>query len=155
TGTLASPISSKYSADSLAAPTARDTEAPGSGGTYISGSTRVTVTSATSQISAGSAPCAIRNTSEANLAPSCTASTLVTTPAICTGLAPSPGIGLVVTTTSSSCAYWPGARPTENCSGVAGTVPTTRPSSSPFTCPSCLLALSLPAPCLREPTPAS
>ena len=57
--------------------------APGSGGTYTSGSTRVTVTSATSHTSAGSAPCSIRNTSEANRAPSCTASTLVTTPAIC------------------------------------------------------------------------
>ena len=76
------PISSKYSAESRWAPAALLTGEPGSGGTYISGSTRVTVTSATSLTSAGSAPCSIRNTSEANRAPSCIASTFVTTPAI-------------------------------------------------------------------------
>jgi hypothetical protein len=82
TGTFDAPISSKYSADSRCAPTARLTAVPGNGGTYNSGSTRVTVTSATSHTSAGNAPCSIKNTSEANRAPSCTASTLVTTPAI-------------------------------------------------------------------------
>src|SRR6516165_7613105 len=128
TGTLNEPISSKYRAESRCAPAARVTGAPGSGGTYISGSTRVTVTSATSHTSAGSAPCSIRNTSEANRAPSCTASTLVTTPAI--WMPPRPGSPRSVTTTSSSCAYWPGARLTEYFSGVAGTVPATSPSAS-------------------------
>ena len=40
TGTFAAPISSKYSADSRCAPTAPPDRAPGSGGTYNSGSTR-------------------------------------------------------------------------------------------------------------------
>ena len=84
-GHLLSPISSKYSAESRCFPVARDTIAPGIGGTYTSGSTLVTVTCATSAISAGSAPCWIRNTSDANRAPSCTASTFVTTPDTCTG----------------------------------------------------------------------
>ena len=112
--------------------------APGSGGTYTSGSTRVTDTWATSHTSAGSAPCWIKNTSEANRAPSCIASTFVTTPEICTPGC--PGSSRRVITTSSSCAYCPGASPTENPSGVAGTVPTTSPSaaspsSSPVTKP--------------------
>src|SRR5205814_2750074 len=128
-GTFAVPISSKYRALSRCGPAARLTGEPGSGGTYTSGSTLVTATSATSQSPAGSAPCSMRNTSEANRVPSCTASTLVTTPAICT---PGwPGSSRRVTSTSSSCTYWPGASPTENCSGVAGTVPTTSPSAPP------------------------
>src|SRR5487761_1698667 len=56
----------------------------------------------------------------------------VTTPAIWTG--GWPGRSRRVTSTSSSCTYWPGARPTENCRGVDGTVPTTRPSPLPPGC---------------------
>jgi len=48
TGTFEAPISSKYGAESRCAPAARKTGAPGSGGTYTSGSTRVTATSQTS-----------------------------------------------------------------------------------------------------------
>ena len=149
TGTFASPISSKYRAESRSLAAAPVTAAPGSGGTYTSGSTRVTVTSATSQTSAGSAPCSIRNTSEANRAPSCTASTsrhdardLISVP---------PGSGRWVTTTSSSCRYWPGARPTENCSGVAGTVPTTSPTGAR---PVAMSRLASPA-CVTPALPCS
>src|SRR5215472_7004708 len=130
TGTLFSPISSKYSAASRCFPVDRVTGAPGSGGTYTSGSTLVTVTCATSATSAGSAPCWIRNTSDANRAPSCTASTFATTPDTCTGGC--PGRLLWVTTTSSSCRYCTGLTATENCSGVAATVPTTSPTTSPL-----------------------
>ena len=53
---------------------------PGSGGTNISGSTRVVITSAASTASAGSTPSAMRNTSESKRAPSWRARTWVTTP---------------------------------------------------------------------------
>jgi hypothetical protein len=39
--------------------------------------------------------------------------------------------GILVTTTSSSCRYCSGLIATENCSGVAATVPTTRPTDLP------------------------
>ena len=64
------------------------------------------------------------------MAPSCRARTWVTTPAMVTGSRPS-GSSRWVTTTSSSCRYAPGRTATQNCSGVASTVPSTRPTVSP------------------------
>jgi hypothetical protein len=108
---------------------ARKTIAPGRGGTYTSGSTRVVVTSADSCTSAGSTPSSIRNTSDANCAPSCRARTCVTTPDAVT--APTPGTSRLVTTMSSNCRYAPGATATQNSSGVASSTPSTRPADTP------------------------
>ena len=94
-------IRSKYSAFARASPAARCTGAPGVGGTYSSGSTRVVVISAASCTCAGRVPSAIANTSDSNIAPSCRARTAVTTPAIVTGSR--SGSCRRVTTTSSSC----------------------------------------------------
>ncbi len=52
----------------------------------------------------------------------------MTTPDVAT--VPMPGTGRRVTTTSSSCRYWPGASPTENSNGVESSVPATRPTGS-------------------------
>ena len=73
-------IPSKKSARSRAAPAARRTSSPGSGGTKISGSNRVATTCAAWLTSAGRIPSSIRNTSESNRAPSCRARTCVTSP---------------------------------------------------------------------------
>ena len=121
---------SKYRAVSRSAPTARRTGVPGSGGTYVSGSTRVVITSADSKVWAGSTPSAMRNTSEPNRAPSCTARISVTMPDSRT-TSPS-GIARSVTTTSSSCSHCPGATPTRNTMGVASSLPRTRPTGSWF-----------------------
>ena len=121
-------IRSKQSARSRSLSTARRTTAPGHGGTYTSGSARVVAISAASCTWAGSTPSATRNTSEANVAPSCRARTSVTTPAISTG--PTAGTSRVVTTTSSSCSADSGPTATQNFSGVASSVPSTRPTAS-------------------------
>src|SRR5437868_6858475 len=122
-------IRSKYSARARSSPAARCTSAPGVGGTYSSGSTRVVVISAASCTCAGSVPSAIANTSDSNCAPSCRARTAVTTPEIVTGSR--SGSSRVVTTTSSSCRYAPGVTATQNCNGVASAVPSTRPTAEP------------------------
>ena len=73
-------IASNSNAWSRSSPTARRTAAPGRGGTKVSGSSRVVLTSAASTVSAGSTPSATRKTSESNRAPSWRARTWVTTP---------------------------------------------------------------------------
>ena len=95
--------------------------APGRGGTYTSGSTRVVVTSAASTASAGSTPSVMRNTSESKRAPSWRARTWVTTPESRTGSA-RPGTSRSHTTTSSSCRYWSSASgdPERQRGGVLG-----------------------------------
>ena len=76
----------------------------------------------------GSNPSAMRNTSESKLAPSWRARTSDTMPAIrdTTG---APGTSRSHTTTSSSCRYWPSATATQKSSGVASSVPSTRPTA--------------------------
>ena len=118
---------SKKSASSRSAPCARRTSRPGSGGTKISGSTRVTRTCAACETVAGSTPRSIRNTSESKRAPSCRARTRSTTPNRRT-IVPS-GSGVSVTTTSSSCRKLPGSTPTQNSSASASWVPSTRPTA--------------------------
>ena len=120
-------IRSKNRAWSRFAPVARCTSAPGCGGTYTSGSTRVVVISAASTASAGSNPSVMRNTSESKRAPSCRARTLVTTPESRTGSS-RPGTARSHTTTSSSWRYWSSASATQKVSGVASSVPRTRPT---------------------------
>src|SRR5215467_3688993 len=121
-------IWSKYRAAARSSPAARCTSAPGEGGTYTSGSTRVVVISADSWTWAGRVPSEMANTSDSNAAPSCRARTWVTIPAMETGSR--PGTSRWVTTTSSSCRYAPGVTATQNCSGVASVVPSTRPTGS-------------------------
>src|SRR6266496_529119 len=125
TGTLRA-IRSKYSAWLRCSPEARCAAAPGRGGTYNSGSTRVVVISAASCTSAGNTPSSMRNTSEVNCAPSCRARTFVTTPAVVTE--PTPGTVRAVITMSSSCRYSSGFRATQNSSGVESSTPSTRPT---------------------------
>ena len=90
------------------------------------------------------------------MAPSWRARTWVTTPAMVTGArGPSvAGSSRVVTTTSSSCRYAPGATATQNCSGVASSLPSTRPTGSPWSAALETTRSPIPAPLASASTAA-